>query len=93
MSEVDAVQRLSVVGRGGEPAEGPGDGVQPIDLRQDPLRGFFQGAVEVSSAVPIDPAQVLHAEPHGRERVLDLVRHLACHLAPGQHPLRPGDDR
>ena len=30
-------------------------------------------------------------EPHRRERVLDLVRHLARHLAPGQHPLGAGD--
>ena len=34
---------------------------------------------------------MLQAQPHRRERVLDLVRHLPRHLAPREHPLRAGD--
>ena len=33
-------------------------------------------------------AQVLHAQADRRERILDLVRHLSSHLAPGEHALR-----
>ena len=91
LSEVDPVQRLCVARGRGEPAERARDGVQPVDLRQHPIRRLFQCAIEIFSAVAIHPPQVLQSEPHGRERVLDLVGHLTGHLAPGQHPLRPGE--
>ena len=32
--------------------------------------------------------QVLHAEPDGGQRILDLMCHLSRHLAPSQHALR-----
>ena len=50
--------------------------------------GVLERTVELFAAIAIDPPQVLQAEPHRRERVLDLVRDLPGHLTPGQHPLR-----
>ena len=90
-AEIDPVERLDVVGRRGEAAEGPGDRVEPVDLGQHPLGGVLERAVEVGAAVPVDPPEVLQAEAHRGERILDLVRHLARHLTPGQHALGAGD--
>src|SRR2546421_5131846 len=72
-----------------EPRERARDRVEPIDLGQDPRRRVLQRGVEIAGpALGTSPLQVLHAEADRRQRVLDLVRHLARHLAPGQHPCR-----
>ena len=60
-AEVDPVERLLVARGRGEPAERARDGVEPVDLRQHPLRGLLQRPVELASPVAIDPPQVLHA--------------------------------
>jgi hypothetical protein len=89
-TKIDLLQRLVLERRGGEPAEGAGDGVEPVDLRQDAISRLIQGPVELGPAVAVHSTKVLHTQPHRRERIFDLVRHLACHLTPGQDPLGPG---
>jgi hypothetical protein len=81
--------------------EGPRDLVETVDLRQHARRVLLEHAVEVHAPVAPRATEVLHAEPDGRQRVLDLVRHLASHLAPREHALGArhlghvvhGDDR
>ena len=89
--QVDPVERLEVVGRRGEAAERARDRVEPVDLGQHPLGRVLERAVEVGAAVAVDPPEMLQAEAHRRERILDLVRHLARHLAPREHALGAGD--
>ena len=61
------------------------DAVQPVDLRQDPAGRFVQGRFELRGArLAADALQMLNPEPDGRERILDFMRDLARHLAPGE---------
>jgi hypothetical protein len=87
------MQRLVGVGRRGEAAERPRDGIQPIDLPQDSVGRFFQGPVELARAIAVYPPQVLHSQSHRRQWIFDFVRHLARHLAPREDTLGSGDIR
>ena len=68
-------------------AEGARDLVEAIDLRENPTDVLVEHAFVVDSPITVGALEMLHAKPDRRERVLDLVRHLACHLAPGEDAL------
>src|SRR5262249_35997659 len=70
---------------------GARDLIQAVDLGENLIDVVVQHAIEVHARVGTRATQVLDAEPDGRERVLDLVRDLARHLAPGKHALRSSE--
>src|SRR6478752_7534378 len=65
------------------------DLVEPIDLRQNPAHVLVQHTLVIHAPIAMRALQMLDAEADWRERILDLVCHLACHLAPREHALRP----
>ena len=75
-------------GRRAVATEGPRDLVQTIDFPEHARDVLFERRIEVHARVAPCPQEMLHAETHRRERVLDLVRHLPRHLPPREHALR-----
>src|SRR2546422_7131001 len=60
-------------------------------IRRPPRSTLFPYTTLFRSLGLARPLQVLDAEADRREGILDLVRHLPRHLAPGQHAGRSGD--
>ena len=81
----------ALVGRGAVPAERARDLVEPVDLGENLIDVVVEHAIEIDARVGARAPQMLHAEPDGRERILDLVRDLPRHLAPREHALRARD--
>ena len=58
------------------------------DLRQDGVDAPVEDAAERPAGGPVHAAQVLGRQLDGRQRVLDVVRHLARHVGPRRQPVR-----
>src|SRR5690606_17494077 len=86
-TNVHQLCRCPLLGRRSIPAESARDFIQVIDLAQDASHILVQHTAEISLAVSIGPAQVLHAQPDGSKGILDLMRHLPGHLAPCKNAL------
>ena len=86
--DVDGRRAPTLLRRRAVAAERARDLVEPIDLGENLIDVLLEHAIEVDARVGARASQVLHAEPDRRERILDLVRDLARHLAPREHALR-----
>ena len=50
---------------------------------------MLEDTIEIHAPVGPGTAQMLHAQADRRQRILDLVRNLARHFAPGEDALCP----
>src|SRR5205809_429239 len=67
--------------------ERAGDRREAIDLPEDRARVAREDVAEVGTPVLPRAPHVLDRELDRRQRILDFVRHLTRHLAPGEHAL------
>src|SRR2546430_2199264 len=84
--DVDGLEREPLRRRRREARERARDRVQPVDFGQDSPGRLRERRVEVPAVLLLARAlQVLDAEADRGEGILDLVRDLTRHLAPGEH--------
>jgi hypothetical protein len=64
------------------------DLTQQLDLRQDRRDALVKHGGQWSAAIDVHALRVLGGELNGRQRVLDVVRHLPRHVGPRFEALR-----